>query len=142
MTAGILSERRAVRPFGLLGGGPGAAGLNLLVRADGRTVNLGAKATIHVGAGDRLQIHTPGAGGYGAPESAAPAEGSDTAEMLGAAAGAGGGSVDDALGAALKRRKLAAAQHGSGGAAAHDSPAVMMQQRGSVHDYRSRQETV
>lgn len=51
LTAGILSERRAVEPFGLLGGGPGQRGLNLLVRQGGRVVNLGGKATVKVEAG-------------------------------------------------------------------------------------------
>lgn len=45
LSAGILSERRAVRPFGLLGGQPAEPGLNLLVRgAGGRKVNLGESA--------------------------------------------------------------------------------------------------
>ncbi|EFJ47592.1 hypothetical protein VOLCADRAFT_61291, partial [Volvox carteri f. nagariensis] len=67
MSAGILSERRAVRPFGLLGGQPGDPGLNLLLRRDGRIVNLGAKATVYLEAGDQLRIVTPGGGGYGPP---------------------------------------------------------------------------
>lgn len=45
ITASMLSERRAVRPFGLSGGGPGATGLNLIIRRNGHTVNMGAKAT-------------------------------------------------------------------------------------------------
>ena len=48
LTASILSERRAVRPFGLLGGGSAAAGVNLWTRRDGRVVSLGAKATVQV----------------------------------------------------------------------------------------------
>jgi N-methylhydantoinase B/oxoprolinase/acetone carboxylase alpha subunit len=134
LSAGILSERRAVAPFGLLGGGAGQRGLNLLVRRDGRVVNLGGKATVKVEAGgwaggscggrgprlggcdrtvvsrlalalllgrrsvpaglparpphprlrhcrccrpagDRIQINTPGAGAYGAPEEGAGANG-------------------------------------------------------------------
>ncbi|GLC33195.1 hypothetical protein PLESTB_000360500 [Pleodorina starrii] len=67
LSAGILSERRAVRPFGLLGGGAAEPGLNLLIRRNGRTVNLGAKATVQLEAGDRLRILTPGGGGYGPP---------------------------------------------------------------------------
>jgi 5-oxoprolinase (ATP-hydrolysing) len=67
MTAGILSERRAVPPFGLFGGRDGEKGLNLLRRADGRVVNLGGKATVQLSAGDVMCIHTPGAGGYGEP---------------------------------------------------------------------------
>lgn len=60
MTVSILSERRAIPPFGLNGGGPGARGLNLLVRKDGRVVNLGSKSTVHVDGGDRLRLLTPG----------------------------------------------------------------------------------
>jgi 5-oxoprolinase (ATP-hydrolysing) len=65
MMAGILSERRSVPPFGLAGGSPGEKGLNLLVRSNGRVVNLGGKATVQLHEGDILQINTPGAGGYG-----------------------------------------------------------------------------
>jgi 5-oxoprolinase (ATP-hydrolysing) len=67
MTAGILSERRAVAPFGLFGGQPGQKGQNLLLRADGRVVNLGGKATVALQAGDVMRISTPGAGGFGDP---------------------------------------------------------------------------
>ncbi|CAG9462621.1 unnamed protein product [Pedinophyceae sp. YPF-701] len=66
MTASILSERRAHRPFGLLGGGPGAPGLNVLSQRGGRTCNVGGKASVQVKGGDVLTIHTPGGGGYGA----------------------------------------------------------------------------
>ncbi|CAL8463366.1 g2900 [Coccomyxa elongata] len=68
MTACILSERRAVRPFGILGGGPALAGLNLLLTADGRTVNLGGKNNVQLRAGERLRILTPGGGGCGSAD--------------------------------------------------------------------------
>ncbi|KAF5895808.1 5-oxoprolinase, partial [Clarias magur] len=42
----VLTERRSTRPYGLLGGQSGAAGLNLLQRADGRVLNLGAKTSV------------------------------------------------------------------------------------------------
>ena len=58
----ILSERRTRSPFGLEGGGPGAAGRNLV---DGRDV--GGKVQTQVEAGGRIRIETPGGGGYGAP---------------------------------------------------------------------------
>ncbi len=61
MTACILSERRAVRPFGILGGGSALAGINLLLTSDGRTVNLGGKNNVELAAGERLRILTPGA---------------------------------------------------------------------------------
>jgi 5-oxoprolinase (ATP-hydrolysing) len=62
LTAGILSERRAVEPFGLLGGGPGQRGLNLLLRRGGRVVNLGGKATVRVEAGGALGLRVQAAG--------------------------------------------------------------------------------
>eukprot|EP00873_Tetraselmis_striata_P028673 jgi/Tetstr1/448937/TSEL_036163.t1 len=73
MRVGILSERRACRPFGLKGGLPGKAGLNLLKKRDGRTISLGPKASFPVEAGDVFRIETPGAGGYGPPEGGEPA---------------------------------------------------------------------
>lgn len=68
VTAGILSERRALRPFGLAGGYDALPGRNLLVRRSGRVVNLGGKATVKLDAGDRMVIMTPGGGGYGKSE--------------------------------------------------------------------------
>ncbi|OIW26936.1 hydantoinase B/oxoprolinase [Coniochaeta ligniaria NRRL 30616] len=69
----ILSERRSRRPYGMEGGGEGAAGVNLVVRRDpesGRTdvINLGAKATTKLGEGDRVIIQSPGGGAWGAVE--------------------------------------------------------------------------
>jgi 5-oxoprolinase (ATP-hydrolysing) len=32
-----------------------------------REINIGGKATIHMGKGDRLRIETPGGGGWGLP---------------------------------------------------------------------------
>ncbi|GAA5862471.1 hypothetical protein JCM8547_002075 [Rhodosporidiobolus lusitaniae] len=77
----ILSERRVYRPYGLEGGESGAAGRNLWVKLprkdDGdfqengdkenkpRIINLGGKATVKMGAGDRIIIETPGGGGWG-----------------------------------------------------------------------------
>ena len=60
MTACILSERRTVRPFGMMGGGAALAGVNLLLTADGRQVNLGGKNDVQLKGGDRLRILTPG----------------------------------------------------------------------------------
>jgi len=68
LQAGILSERRSSRPFGLNGGLPGKSGVNLLKKKDGRVVSLGPKASFPVEAGDVLRIETPGAGGYGVVE--------------------------------------------------------------------------
>lgn len=60
MTASILSERRACRPFGLLGGHDALPGMNLWIHRGGHTVSLGGKATVQVQGGDRIRILTPG----------------------------------------------------------------------------------
>lgn len=65
MHAGILSERRVFRPYGMAGGEDGARGLNLWIQKDGLTVNIGGKNQCNVKAGDRIRILTPGGGGYG-----------------------------------------------------------------------------
>ncbi|KAF1672951.1 5-oxoprolinase, partial [Pygoscelis papua] len=67
MVLSVLSERRAVCPYGLRGGSPGAPGLNLLLRHDGRTINLGAKTSVPVEPGDVFRLQTPGGGGFGSP---------------------------------------------------------------------------
>lgn len=61
----VLSTRRLRRPFGLAGGGPGAAGRNLLARHGGDWAELPPTVAVQVGPGDRLLIETPGGGGYG-----------------------------------------------------------------------------
>ncbi|WWC86388.1 uncharacterized protein L201_001264 [Kwoniella dendrophila CBS 6074] len=74
LSVSILSERRARSPYGLKGGGPGATGLNLWVKQPKeengkvRTINVGGKGTMQFGTGDRLILHTPGGGGWGAPD--------------------------------------------------------------------------
>jgi 5-oxoprolinase (ATP-hydrolysing) len=65
LVVSILSERRSFQPYGLLGGQPGARGINLLAMKDGRRVNLGGKNTVDVVPGDRVIIMSPGGGGYG-----------------------------------------------------------------------------
>ncbi len=67
MTAAILSGRRRVRPHGLAGGGPGAAGRNYVIRAGGERVELGPSDRIEMGPGDLFVIETPGGGGFGNP---------------------------------------------------------------------------
>ncbi|GAA5929373.1 hypothetical protein JCM1841_004206 [Sporobolomyces salmonicolor] len=79
----ILSERRVYQPYGLHGGESGECGRNLWVKLpreeDGdvragsankdakqpRVINLGGKATVKMGKGDRIIIETPGGGGWG-----------------------------------------------------------------------------
>ncbi|RJE24558.1 5-oxoprolinase [Aspergillus sclerotialis] len=69
----ILSERRVHRPYGMEGGEPGEAGLNLWLTKDkytgqDRKVNMGGKGSVPMKTGDRVVIMTPGGGGYGTKE--------------------------------------------------------------------------
>jgi N-methylhydantoinase B len=66
----ILSERRQTAPYGLNGGGPGACGVNLLIRND-TAQELPGKAQFQVEAGDGVSLNTPGGGGWGTPGEAA-----------------------------------------------------------------------
>jgi 5-oxoprolinase (ATP-hydrolysing) len=68
MTAAILSGHRLVRPHGLHGGEPGAAGRNYVVRASGAVSELGPFDQTEMGAGDQFVVESPGGGGYGAVE--------------------------------------------------------------------------
>lgn len=70
MEVSILSERRAVCPYGMAGGSPGAKGVNIFIRPDGRTVSVGGKTTFPCPAGGRFRLLSPGGGGYGAPGAA------------------------------------------------------------------------
>ncbi len=67
MEARILSSHRRAGPPGLAGGGPGAPGVNRVIRADGRSELLEAADGRRMHAGDRLEILTPGGGGWGPP---------------------------------------------------------------------------
>jgi N-methylhydantoinase B/oxoprolinase/acetone carboxylase alpha subunit len=67
-SATILTERRNSQPYGTQGGVPGASGRNTILRANGETEPLPAKARTTLHPGDRLRIETPGGGGYGQPE--------------------------------------------------------------------------
>jgi 5-oxoprolinase (ATP-hydrolysing) len=69
MSAGILSNRRRIAPFGLRGGSPGALGRNRVMRADGATVEVSATANVDMGVDDVFVIETPGGGGFGRPDS-------------------------------------------------------------------------
>jgi len=66
-TVTLLTERRARGPWGAAGGGGGEPGVNRLIHPDGRVETLPAKCTITVAPGDRLEVHTPGGGGWGEP---------------------------------------------------------------------------
>jgi 5-oxoprolinase (ATP-hydrolysing) len=81
----ILSERRTRAPYGMAGGEPAMMGRNTWIKQrraeDGdipeetseedlgpRHINIGGKATVFMGKGDRLLIETPGGGGWGRPD--------------------------------------------------------------------------
>jgi 5-oxoprolinase (ATP-hydrolysing) len=64
----VLTQHRAVRPYGLAGGGEGAAGRQEIVRPDGTVRRLGSVDGCEVEPGDRLVVETPGGGGYGEPD--------------------------------------------------------------------------
>lgn len=68
MTASILSNGRRQGAFGMLGGQPGAVGLNRVVRADGKAEELDHIGSAQMRPGDVFEIHTPGGGGFGTPE--------------------------------------------------------------------------
>ncbi len=57
-----------ISSIGVLGGGDGATGENVLIR-DGVEQPLPGKTTFSVDAGDIVSIRTPGGGGWGAPSS-------------------------------------------------------------------------
>ncbi|TRD12798.1 5-oxoprolinase [Erythrobacter insulae] len=65
MECSILSERRKIAPFGLLGGEDGRVGRNCVERADGQIEDLGGSGQTNVEPGDRIVIRTPTGGGFG-----------------------------------------------------------------------------
>lgn len=65
VTATLLTERRASRPYGLQGGEAGQPGHNTITDADGNTAELPAKTSLDIQPGQTLTIHTPGGGGHG-----------------------------------------------------------------------------
>jgi N-methylhydantoinase B len=63
-TGTILSDRRTTRPHGLSGGSSGECGSNQLFRA-ADSIPLAGKCHFQLSPGDRLEILTPGGGGWG-----------------------------------------------------------------------------
>ena len=62
----IVSERRRRAPFGLAGGEPGRPGVNRIVHSDGSEEGIGGHFQGVIERGARLEIQTPGGGGFGA----------------------------------------------------------------------------
>ena len=68
----LLTERRAIRPRGMAGGGDGAIGENVLIR-EGVERSLPSKATLPIRAGDIVSVRSPGGGGWGSGQIPEPA---------------------------------------------------------------------
>ena len=68
-TVSVITERRVSRPWGLLGGEPGAPGENWLLPGgdEDRAERLPDKCTVRLRASDVLRMLTPGGGGWGTP---------------------------------------------------------------------------
>lgn len=68
-TVSLITERRVSRPWGLVGGEPGAVGENWLLPGgdEERAERLLDKCAIRLRAGDVLRMLTPGGGGWGTP---------------------------------------------------------------------------
>jgi 5-oxoprolinase (ATP-hydrolysing) len=65
MRCAILSGYRKIRPFGLLGGGPGEAGQNSVRHRNGAIDELPGSAAVTLEPGDAIVIQTPTGGGVG-----------------------------------------------------------------------------
>src|SRR5580704_17029324 len=62
----LLAERRKLRPYGLQGGDPGAAGRAWLAKGEGpEMTELPGKCSHRLAKGDILHLETPGGGGWG-----------------------------------------------------------------------------
>ena len=64
----LLADRRRGQPYGLKGGGSGAAGRTEVVRSDGGSELLAGKASVRLQPGERVRVETPGGGGWGGRE--------------------------------------------------------------------------
>lgn len=60
----LLSDRRRMQPWGLAGGGDGAAGKSAVI-ANGAEEILPSKCTRELPSGSRLRVESPGGGGWG-----------------------------------------------------------------------------
>ena len=69
MTASILSNGRKYGAFGMAGGQTGQLGINRVVRLDGSVETIEHIGQTDMAPGDIFEIHTPGGGGYGTPQS-------------------------------------------------------------------------
>jgi ribosomal protein S18 acetylase RimI-like enzyme len=83
-TVSLITERRASRPWGLAGGGPGARGENWRLPGgdESRAERLPDKCTVPLRAGDVVRMLTPGGGGWGGPADAAVEEPAPVVELV------------------------------------------------------------
>ncbi len=65
MSVALLSSRRVETPFGLDGGGSALKGEQHILRADGSSERMDGLFRAQLGAGDAVEIKTPGGGGLG-----------------------------------------------------------------------------
>jgi N-methylhydantoinase B len=72
--AGILSDRRKQRPYGVQGGSPGLPGKNEL-EVNSRTQVLPSKCTFRAPQGSIVRIQTPGGGAWGKAQKSRPTRG-------------------------------------------------------------------
>ncbi len=61
----LLADRRKRGPYGLNGGGAGAAGRTTVIHADGRRELVPGKCSVRLTKGSRVRIETSGGGGWG-----------------------------------------------------------------------------
>jgi N-methylhydantoinase B len=66
-TLSVLAERTLIAPSGIFGGREGMKGKFVILKADGREIQLKSKCTIRLEQGDVFVARTPGGGGYGNP---------------------------------------------------------------------------
>jgi 5-oxoprolinase (ATP-hydrolysing) len=64
MSLSVLTQHRAVAPYGLAGGETGATGRQRVVRASGDEIELKSVDGCDVEPGDLLIMETPGGGGF------------------------------------------------------------------------------
>lgn len=62
----LLADRHSRGPWGLAGGGNGSSGTASIIRRDGSVEKMPGKFSSHLFKGERITIHTPGGGGWGA----------------------------------------------------------------------------
>jgi N-methylhydantoinase B len=61
----LLADRRTRGPYGLQGGGDGAAGRTEVIYKDGRKEILPGKTSVRLNKGTKVRIESPGGGGWG-----------------------------------------------------------------------------